>query len=342
MPARPAARRCPCPRCGAPLGAPCRGDNGGEWADHAERIALAAERAGRPVSRRRAPSGYGAPSQMPRIARAKRLPRPFVQSFDCPVCSAPFGEPCVARGVARGPNHSGRVKVARTHIIAACAAPAVIEMWCAGHGPDVGGPGGWAALIPVDDYELLLAGRADVASENRMDLTAALEALAVLTRRCRVVLHTPSAYLAGGFTEGWTRRWQENGWLTSDGRAVHNRDLLELLIAQNDRHRLTWSLVVHPSPLAARRSPLAHSPPRLRSAEPRVMHSACPDRRRAPGRIQHHPLHCADSESPTYLHSDRAVGGLSRKLRRLGHERRRRPCSGHRTSAERPGGPGRS
>ena len=102
------------------------------------------------------------------------------------------------------------------------------------------GPGGWAALLMHESHRKQLSGGAFHTTNNRMELTAALEALKHLRRACRVRLHTDSAYLANAFNKNWLHSWQRNGWKTSGKKPVENRDLWEALLAESARHRITW------------------------------------------------------------------------------------------------------
>lgn len=85
-----------------------------------------------------------------------------------------------------------------------------------------------------------LSGGASHTTNNRMELTAALEALRHLRTPCAVRLHTDSAYLANAFNQNWLRGWQRNGWKTAGKKPVENRDLWEALLAESARHRITW------------------------------------------------------------------------------------------------------
>ncbi len=91
-----------------------------------------------------------------------------------------------------------------------------------------------------ESHRKQLSGGAWRTTNNRMELTAALEALRHLRKPCRVRLHTDSAYLANAFNQNWLRGWQRNGWKTSGKKPVENRDLWEALLVENDRHRITW------------------------------------------------------------------------------------------------------
>lgn len=102
------------------------------------------------------------------------------------------------------------------------------------------GPGGWAALLIYGDEELVKAGSSPETTNNRMELTAALEGLRALKEPCHVKLHTDSAYLARAFNEGWLDKWQRNGWRTSSKKPVENQDLWKGLLEEAGRHEVTW------------------------------------------------------------------------------------------------------
>lgn len=102
------------------------------------------------------------------------------------------------------------------------------------------GPGGWAALLIYGGHERVEAGSSPHTTNNRMELTAALEGLRALSEPCSVRLHTDSAYLARAFNEGWIKKWQKNGWKTSSKKPVENKDLWEALIKEAERHDVTW------------------------------------------------------------------------------------------------------
>lgn len=105
------------------------------------------------------------------------------------------------------------------------------------------GPGGWAALlIPEDDPDATerLTGGDPHTTNNRMELTAALEALRALESPARVQLHTDSEYLSKAFNEGWLDSWQSNNWQTSSNSDVKNQDLWRALLEEADRHQVDW------------------------------------------------------------------------------------------------------
>jgi ribonuclease HI len=104
------------------------------------------------------------------------------------------------------------------------------------------GPGGWAALLRHGDHEKVLAGAERETTNNRMELQAAIEALAALKRRTRVVLTTDSQYVRQGITQ-WLPVWKRNGWKTSARQPVKNRDLWERLDALAGAHDVEWHWV---------------------------------------------------------------------------------------------------
>src|SRR4051812_42186599 len=93
------------------------------------------------------------------------------------------------------------------------------------------GPGGWGALLMSGEHRRELKGAEPNTTNNRMELTAAIEALAALKRGCDVMLYTDSQYVRQGITE-WIYQWKERGWRTADKKPVKNMDLWQALDAQ--------------------------------------------------------------------------------------------------------------
>lgn len=104
------------------------------------------------------------------------------------------------------------------------------------------GPGGWGALVRWRDQEKRLQGGASATTNNRMELTAAIEGLTCLKRPCQVILVTDSTYVRNGITQ-WIFAWKRRNWRKSDGKPVENIDLWQLLDAQIGRHQVTWRWV---------------------------------------------------------------------------------------------------
>ncbi|MEV0646763.1 ribonuclease HI [Phytomonospora sp. NPDC050363] len=102
------------------------------------------------------------------------------------------------------------------------------------------GPGGWGALLRYGPHEKeLCGGEAGETTNNRMELTAPIEALNLLTRRSEVRIHTDSTYVRDGITK-WVPRWKVNGWRTSDKKPVKNSDLWRALDEAVTRHDVAW------------------------------------------------------------------------------------------------------
>ena len=104
------------------------------------------------------------------------------------------------------------------------------------------GPGGWGALIRSGAKEKELSGGEAMTTNNRMELTAAVQALNALTRPCVVTLSTDSRYVMDGLTK-WIHGWQKNGWKTADKKPVKNAELWQALLAATKPHRITWAWV---------------------------------------------------------------------------------------------------
>ncbi|MDE0759573.1 MAG: ribonuclease HI [Pseudomonadales bacterium] len=104
------------------------------------------------------------------------------------------------------------------------------------------GPGGWGAILRYGDTEKRLNGSAADTTNNRMELLAAIEALAALTRPSEVQLTTDSKYLQDGITK-WVAKWKLNGWKTSNKQVVKNKDLWERLDKLAMIHTVDWHWV---------------------------------------------------------------------------------------------------
>jgi ribonuclease HI len=117
-----------------------------------------------------------------------------------------------------------------------------VEIWTDGACKGNPGPGGWGALLRFGDREKELYGGERQTTNNRMELTAVIEALRALNRTCEVVLHVDSTYVMNGVTR-WMAGWKRNGWQTSAKKPVQNRDLWEALDIEVARHQVSWQWV---------------------------------------------------------------------------------------------------
>lgn len=104
------------------------------------------------------------------------------------------------------------------------------------------GPGGWGVILSYASRQKTLSGFEPETTNNRMELTAAIEGLRALTRPCEVDLNTDSKYVLQGINE-WIENWKANGWKTATKKPVKNADLWNLLDKQTLRHRVNWHWV---------------------------------------------------------------------------------------------------
>lgn len=102
------------------------------------------------------------------------------------------------------------------------------------------GPGGWAAIIIDGGEERVVSGAEPRTTNQRMELTAAIEGLAAIPGRRPVRLHSDSAYVINCFRDRWWERWERAGWVNAGKQPVANRDLWERLLAENRRHDVAW------------------------------------------------------------------------------------------------------
>jgi len=104
------------------------------------------------------------------------------------------------------------------------------------------GPGGWGVLLVAGRHRKTLHGGDPNTTNNRMELTAAIEALNALKGSRKVVLHTDSRYVMHGITE-WLDNWKKRGWKTAAKKPVKNQDLWMALDEAIERHDITWKWV---------------------------------------------------------------------------------------------------
>lgn len=104
------------------------------------------------------------------------------------------------------------------------------------------GPGGWGAWMKSGEAERELFGGEKLTTNNRMELTAVIQALAALTRRCTVTVYTDSAYVKDGITT-WIHGWKKRGWQTADKKPVKNVELWKQLDELNAGHQVEWRWV---------------------------------------------------------------------------------------------------
>jgi ribonuclease HI len=104
------------------------------------------------------------------------------------------------------------------------------------------GPGGWGAWLKSGEHEKEIFGGDKLTTNNKMELTAVIQALAALERRCNVVVYTDSSYVKDGITK-WIHGWKTRGWQTADKKPVKNIELWQRLDTLNASHQVQWRWV---------------------------------------------------------------------------------------------------
>ena len=105
------------------------------------------------------------------------------------------------------------------------------------------GPGGWGAILRFLGREKELSGGSENTTNNRMELTACIEALKALKEPCEVVLTTDSQYVVNGIEKGWAKSWKENGWRKADKKPAQNPDLWDALLLLLSIHKVTFNWI---------------------------------------------------------------------------------------------------
>ena len=122
------------------------------------------------------------------------------------------------------------------------AGSAVVEISTDGACLGNPGPGGWGAVLRYKGTEKRISGSEPDTTNNQMELTAAIEGLAALTRPSTVIIYTDSTYVRNGIMK-WVNGWQANGWKTKDRKPVKNADLWRRLVEEEKRHQVEWRWV---------------------------------------------------------------------------------------------------
>lgn len=102
------------------------------------------------------------------------------------------------------------------------------------------GPGGWGAILMYGESKKEISGFCPKTTNQRMELTAAIEALEQLKEPCQVTLFSDSAYLVNAFQQHWLDNWQKNGWKNAKKEPVENQDLWKRLLILTVRHRVKF------------------------------------------------------------------------------------------------------
>ena len=101
------------------------------------------------------------------------------------------------------------------------------------------GPGGWGAILRYKDTDKCISGGEAETTNNRMELSAVIEAMKLLKEPCEVTLWTDSKYVADGLGKGWAAGWKKNGWRKADKKPALNPDLWDELLSLYDKHDVT-------------------------------------------------------------------------------------------------------
>lgn len=102
------------------------------------------------------------------------------------------------------------------------------------------GVGGWGAILVCNGVEKTLSGGEAQTTNNRMELTAVIEALKALKKPCKVTLTTDSKYVCDGLSKGWAKSWRAKGWKKSDNKPALNPELWEELLTLTEGHEMTY------------------------------------------------------------------------------------------------------
>lgn len=106
------------------------------------------------------------------------------------------------------------------------------------------GPGGWGAILRFRArdkvYEKELSGGEAQTTNNRMEMTALLEALRQLKEPCAIDLYSDSQYVINALEKGWARGWRSRGWKKADKSPALNADLWAPLLAESEKHQITY------------------------------------------------------------------------------------------------------
>ena len=104
------------------------------------------------------------------------------------------------------------------------------------------GPGGWGAVLRYKTTEKEISGGSAKTTNNRMEMTAVIEALKLLKEPCTVTLYSDSQYVCNAISKGWAKQWRSNNWMRNKTEAALNPDLWEILLDLCDKHevKVVW------------------------------------------------------------------------------------------------------
>ena len=102
------------------------------------------------------------------------------------------------------------------------------------------GPGGWAAILRYGTTERELSGGAPETTNNRMELSAVINALSALKEPCDVTVYSDSKYVIDAIEKGWAKSWRARGWIKSDKKPALNSDLWQQLLTLTTQHKVQF------------------------------------------------------------------------------------------------------
>ena len=102
------------------------------------------------------------------------------------------------------------------------------------------GPGGWATILRYGTTERELSGGAQETTNNRMELTAVINALSALKEPCDVTVYSDSKYVIDAIEKGWAKSWRARGWIKSDKKPALNSDLWQQLLTLTAQHKVQF------------------------------------------------------------------------------------------------------
>ena len=105
------------------------------------------------------------------------------------------------------------------------------------------GPGGWGSILRYKSTEKEISGGEANTTNNRMEITAVIEALALLKEPCEVTLYSDSQYVCNALTKGWAKKWQANNWMRNKTDPALNPDLWGQLLELLEKHHVTFKWV---------------------------------------------------------------------------------------------------
>lgn len=105
------------------------------------------------------------------------------------------------------------------------------------------GPGGYGAVLRYNGHEKEISGGDKTTTNNRMELTAVIEALKLLKEPCNVMLYSDSQYVCNAFNQGWVEKWKEKNWMRTKKEPVKNPDLWKELYSLCQIHNVTYNWV---------------------------------------------------------------------------------------------------